>query len=63
MNGEIEKTSPGGVSLLGGFQTKNPEEEDPAWRTKPKIDSFLMNFVGGSSGRVLFLLVLGLQTT
>jgi len=26
--------------LLGGFQTKNREEEDPPWKTIPKIDQF-----------------------
>jgi len=33
---------PGGVSflLLGYFQTKNLEEEDPPWRTNPRIDQF-----------------------
>jgi len=31
---------PRGISLLGGFQTKNPEEEDPTSRTTPKIDQF-----------------------
>ena len=55
MNGEIEKTSPGGVSLLGGFQTKNPEEEQPPWRTTPKINRFWV-----FEGEFLFLQVLDL---
>jgi len=39
----------GGVSLLGGFQTLNPEEEDPPWRTTPKLFSFRSCSSGGSS--------------
>ena len=34
------------MNLLGGFQTKNPEEEPPPWRTTPKIDRF-WEFEGG----------------
>jgi len=44
----MKPPSPKGVSLLGGFQTKNPEEEDLPWRTTPKIDqSWILFFRGG----------------
>ena len=38
---------PGGVCLLGGFQFKSPEEEDPPWKTTPRIDQFRIFFSGG----------------
>ena len=50
---------PGGVSYLLYSLIKNPEEQDPPGRTTLK----LINFAGGSSGGVLFLRVLGLETT
>jgi len=43
------------INLLGGFQTKNLEEESPPWRTTPKIDRFW-----GFEGGFLFLQVLDL---
>jgi len=49
---------PRGVSLVCGSLVKNLEEEDPPWRTAPK----LINFGGVSSGGVLFLRVLDLET-
>ena len=35
-----ETPPPGGVYLLSGFHIKNREEEEPPWRTAPKIDGF-----------------------
>ena len=48
-----ESPLPGGFSLLatGGFQIKNPEEEDHTWRNTPKINQTppkLINFGHGS---------------
>jgi len=48
-----ETLPPGRVSYWLCSLIKNPEEEDPPWRTTPK----LINFGDGSSGRVLFLRV------
>jgi len=60
LGGFVKETpTPGGVSFLGDFQTKNSEEEDPPAEQTQK----LMNFGGCSSGGVLFLQVLGLETT
>jgi len=50
---------PGGVSLLGGFQTTNPQEQDPPWKKKP---NFSKNW-GSYSGRVLFLQALHVEPT
>ena len=52
------KISQGGVSLLGGSQIKNPEEEEPPCKLLKSI-----NFGGCSSGGWFFLRVLGLETT
>ena len=53
-----KKISQGGVSLLGGSQIKNPEEEEPPFKLLK-----LINFGGCSSGGWFFLRVLGLETT
>ena len=53
-----KKISQGGVSLLGGSQIKNPEEEEPPFKLLKSI-----NFGGCSSGGWFFLRVLGLETT
>ena len=55
---DCKKISQGGVSLLGGSQIKNPEEEEPPFKLLKSI-----NFGGGSSGGWFFLRVLGLETT
>jgi len=39
---------PGGICWLGAFQIKNREEEDPPWKTTPKIDQLWgWFFMGG----------------
>jgi len=53
-----KKISQAGVSLLGGSQIKNPEEEEPPFKLLKSI-----NFGGCSSGGWFFLRVLGLETT
>ena len=53
-----KKISQGGVSLLGGSQIKNTEEEEPPFKLLKSI-----NFGGCSSGGWFFLQVLGLETT
>ena len=55
------KLPPGGVSLLGGSQKqkiKNLEEEEPPFKHPKSI-----HFGGCSSGGLLFLRVLGLEST
>ena len=44
------------MNLLGGFQTKNPEEESPPEEQPPK----LIDFGGFNEGGFLFLQVLDL---
>ena len=53
-----KKIFQGGVSLLGGSQIKNPEEEEPPFKLLKSI-----NFGGCSLGGWFFLRVLGLETT
>ena len=53
-----KKISEGWVSLLGGSQIKNPEEEERPFKLQKSI-----NFGGCSSRGWFFLRVLGLETT
>jgi len=46
-HGSKKKNSPGGVFLLGCFQTKKLEKEDPPLRTTTKIDQFWWLFFRG----------------
>jgi len=46
---------PGGVSYLLCSIIKNQEEEDPPWRTTPKIDQFSVMVLSKSNGEMTFV--------